>query len=400
MWWTMVAPLLLVSAAAQQILLEQEQQAVNGTRPRVAIIGAGIAGASAAWELKQLDERSLAPPRDITVYERTSSIGGRVQSIASSAEGIRGYFETGATHLYPDDWCLKDGAESVGLSTGGITAPPGSGDGVATKLQCDYNTPSWSSLARLSWKYGRSPWTFHKAVVSVRERWQRFARYTRFTSLESELVRNRLGGDLLHSARDSLTGHDISEQFQQDVVQPCIRARSYQDLADISGLAALIAVSGDPLEVKYRNNALLERMMRLSHADVHFDTEVTAVKSGDSRRYRLEFSTAGTQAGQAEYDSVIIATPLLPSGIDLSGLDLEDDPTKPTFLASHVTHLATDSTLTRNRTLTPLDVAITADQKSRSFRADVLTSSARHPSDILSIQQEVECDFGPCFPGD
>lgn len=86
------------------------------------------------------------------------------------------------------------------------------------------------------------------------------------------------------------------------------------------------------------NKALTEHTKRFSYADVRHVIQVVALSHGITRRYRLEISSLDDSVGlhvqSAAYDSVIIATPLLDSGIESSSLDLNDGAVLAALLAS------------------------------------------------------------------
>ncbi len=63
------------------------------TRPKIAIVGGGLAGLTAAWQLAQLD-----PTREITLYESTNRLGGTVETI--HREGF-------TIELGPDSWVTE-----------------------------------------------------------------------------------------------------------------------------------------------------------------------------------------------------------------------------------------------------------------------------------------------------
>ena len=107
-----------LAAAQQSTLLDHQNDRREGSR-KIAIVGSGVSGASTAWQLRRLADASAGLPSEITVYEQTATIGGRVQTIKSSTEGVRGYFEAGASHFSPDDWCIRDAIDDVGLSVRG-----------------------------------------------------------------------------------------------------------------------------------------------------------------------------------------------------------------------------------------------------------------------------------------
>lgn len=112
--------LILLSLASFRLAVDAEQipitapslDADNTVRSkRIAIIGAGIAGASAAYHLSEMYRSEL-----ITVYEAGPQVGGRVKSVKvyDGAYGSQ-HVETGAHAFYSDDECLKTAIDEVGL---------------------------------------------------------------------------------------------------------------------------------------------------------------------------------------------------------------------------------------------------------------------------------------------
>lgn len=95
-----VALLTLLVVADEQIPLGDSSPR---DPPRVAIVGAGITGASTAFRLQEITyPYSLY---SVTIFERESSIGGRVKPISPSLHD-HAVLEAGATHFFADDWCV------------------------------------------------------------------------------------------------------------------------------------------------------------------------------------------------------------------------------------------------------------------------------------------------------
>lgn len=112
MFGLLLFALLAFALDAEQISLGSH--AKPDSPKRVAIIGAGIAGASAAYQLHNYHRSRL--PIDITVYEAASQVGGRVKAV-KVYDGLHGnqYVETGAYSFYSSDDCLQDSIDEVGL---------------------------------------------------------------------------------------------------------------------------------------------------------------------------------------------------------------------------------------------------------------------------------------------
>lgn len=86
----------------------------HGRQERIAIIGAGIGGASAALQIHMLT-RNL-PAQDVTIFEREAVVGGRIKSAyLHPGEGMPKIIEEGATHFFEDDWCVRNAMLEVGL---------------------------------------------------------------------------------------------------------------------------------------------------------------------------------------------------------------------------------------------------------------------------------------------
>lgn len=233
---TLLTPLFVVADERQQPILSSW----NGQK-HIAIIGAGVTGASTAFRLKELVGPS--PFATVTMYESESNVGGRVQTIPRQPN-LHPVLEYGATSFYTDDWCLMTAMKNVGLKEqdGNPLARPRSlgvwdGHGLATGPQCNAESLSWWHL----WKYGLSPWRYRRAVRSKLANWQTFASLRTFDSLIKELDDVGLDGSVLGSAENYFSSLGVTRPFQMDFVQPCTRARFSQTLTDISGFSALMA---------------------------------------------------------------------------------------------------------------------------------------------------------------
>ena len=130
------------------------------TTPKIAIIGAGITGASLAHHLHQLAR--LRQPLDITVFEADGQVGGRVRSAYVHNEPAFGV-EVGAATFKEDDWCLINATQESGLKpvvrsrSGYRTAVWGGNELLVSYSERDkpVSGPRWPS-AEWAWRYGNS----------------------------------------------------------------------------------------------------------------------------------------------------------------------------------------------------------------------------------------------------
>jgi hypothetical protein len=102
----------LLSQIAVSLLQDGSQHSPTSSEtPRIAIIGAGVADASAAYHL----HFAAAPGTSITIFESSSRIGGRVRSLLIPDTHNRTFFETGASNFFTDDECLVQATQELGL---------------------------------------------------------------------------------------------------------------------------------------------------------------------------------------------------------------------------------------------------------------------------------------------
>ena len=127
---------------------------------KVAIIGAGIAGASAAYHL--CDQYAHAG-FEITIYEGNSQVGGRIKS-AKVYDGAYGQqVETGARSFYADDECVQFLVDETGLRRKlephyPVKKSVGVWDGASFifRGEGDLKGKTWTDWARYAWRYGIS----------------------------------------------------------------------------------------------------------------------------------------------------------------------------------------------------------------------------------------------------
>jgi hypothetical protein len=400
--WTSIS-----NAFGQQVPLASslDYQGPNESLERIAIIGAGIGGASAAFNIHELNVN--LPPQSVTIFESEFSVGGRVQSAyLYPLEGGLKTIEDGATHFFADDWCLVSAMQQVGLKprdTSWLIAHLAEGN-TRTDLRCNAESTSWKTLLRGRWKYGQSWGLLHSAVQSALQSWNSFGAPHKgpFSSTLKELKTAGLMENVCGRSTTYLNNLTISQELQMDMIQPCTRGRFSDDLSDISGLSALIAAGkSNRISIDNGNSRLIERMINLSEAHLRLGFLVTAISPGFSRRYKLSITRSSlNEAVQEaaededfEFDAVILATPLSKSRIDTARLNLRQSTVQSPLVQTHVTHFSSTIPLTSNLSVLPLDMNILKDMT-------VTTSSVAPNPNIWNIQRSSACFRRGCLPGD
>jgi len=378
--------LLLVGVRAhspQYPILEKYVASNNiSSRKQVAIIGAGIGGASVAHFIR--NNFYDFNPVDITVFESTAIIGGRMKSVKYRGHTV----ELGAQYWSKDDWCMGHAMSEVGLK--GTEKGPeyklerpqtvGVWGGEAFVLVETDTTEfsSWWHLAMSIWRegleawqlrkvsspywdlfratqrYGSSPLKLRAAILSKLQSYNEFGRKP-FDVLKDELFRAGLQGSILRSAQEYLQSLNLTSRFTSEIVQPSSGARFGQALTDIRGVASLVAIR-DILSKKVRiargNNRLIDRLVKLSDADLKLNTRVASITKGEEKKFKVTYeatsSTEGRQQASKsrEFDAVIIAAPFPYNGINMGSVELKvKRAPEPVYAEKHVTHFATPERL-------------------------------------------------------
>ncbi|WFD30991.1 hypothetical protein MSPP1_002019 [Malassezia sp. CBS 17886] len=347
---------------------------------RVAVIGAGASGASAAYFLSrahaQLARDGDAPecvdgsgaawgsPRrslHIDMFERSGVVGGRTATVQPLDDPGLPPVEIGASIFSNVNYNLVHASETFHLER---TAPRnistevwGLWDG--KKFLVDYYDGSTWSQLKMYWRYGRSPQVtmkiVDKAVSSfLRVYSPRFLHDTRrpsgypWRSVHDLVASLGFARVTAESARDHFIAKRVSALFVDDMVNAGTRMNYAQDVDDIHAFAGQVALGArGATSVRGGNAQLFEAMVNASGATVHFGAagEVTglmklvsyATQPCEGARWSV-----GTRDGYGRrYDAVLVAAPWQDSRIVL----LNTDRTLPAyaFQRLHVVVIATDA---------------------------------------------------------
>ncbi|MDI3341634.1 MAG: FAD-dependent oxidoreductase [Sphaerobacter sp.] len=283
---------------------------------RVGIVGAGIAGSSAAYFVRQV----LGDRVEIVVWDR-SGVGGRIREVELAGRRVA----AGASIAHSANRYLVQFVAMLGLHA---DRPPARSQGVWNGAGFDFVTsPSRrTTLLRTIRRYRLAPLRAQRLVrrtidrlvrvYDVLEQGQAFARpQDLFTFL-----------DLYHLSQQPSAAyfrrHGISERFLREMVDGISRANYGQD-ASIHALVNLISLAGAAMggylfSVREGNSRLCDGLLREAGATVHPGATVAAIAAvdeGDRPRYQVT-----TADGRADtFDAVIVATPLEVANLRLAG---------------------------------------------------------------------------------
>ncbi|KAI4094153.1 MAG: hypothetical protein LQ344_002407 [Seirophora lacunosa] len=340
--------------------------ACSGDEPvrNVAVIGAGSAGASAAYYLRQY--QSPCQPINITIYERNHYIGGRTTTV--NAYDDPDYpVELGGSIFVQVNHNLVNAAREFGLSinslqaSGKLDTPEvlGVWDGEEFVFtQSDASNRYWN-IAKLLWKYGYSPirtqTLMKKTVGSFLKMYQ--PPYFPFKSLSKTASELGILGATAVTGEQYLESSGISSHFAHDIIQASTRVNYAQNLNQIHGLETMVCMATDgAMSIKGGNWQIFANMIAVSGAILHLNTSVTSItKDTSSGKYTIETSTPPLHPAQdvlsssveeTNYDTIILASPLQSSHLEFRP-PLPSPPAKIPYVSQHVTLFTSPYPLSR-----------------------------------------------------
>ncbi|KAI9844932.1 MAG: hypothetical protein M1837_005218 [Sclerophora amabilis] len=325
---------------------DQTQQVLKGQQPhRVAIIGAGSAGSSAAYYLNKFSSDANTPT-DITVFERSSYIGGRSTTVNVFSNPLEPV-EVGGSVFVEVNKNLVNAAKEFGLETNRLQdSRPTQQDGAAAERLGIWNgeefiftqsdsSPSWWNTAKLLWKYGMAPVRTQRLMKSTVGTFLKMyeAPHFPFRSLSRVALDLGLTAITGSTGEQYLDENGIAPPFSTDIIQASTRVNYAQNLPLIHGLETMVCMATDGAKaVKGGNWQIFAGMIDSSGADVRLNTSVTDIYPKPDGTFEIA-SQGGDQSTTTSsvppgiladpstsetFDTVILAAPLQYSKIDIS----------------------------------------------------------------------------------
>ncbi|KJR83478.1 prenylcysteine oxidase [Sporothrix schenckii 1099-18] len=360
----------LVAAAAGLLPTTTASNAADtaDTPPRrIAVIGAGAAGASTAYHLRQFaDQDGVAV--NITLFEKTDRIGGRAL-VAHAFDDPNQPVELGASIFVEVDAILQGAAADFSLPripAGGGNDDDGSDsgmlgiwDGDRLVYTQDDRAYGWWNLVRLVWTYGTAPYRADKLMqATVRQFLALYEPpYFPFRSLTTRAYELELAYVTSQTGDQFLRANGVSDLYAHDIVQASTRASYASNLARLHGLETMMALApaGGASQIRGGNWQLFDHMVRAGGAAVRRNTSVTAIdlvpgSAPPHSKYVVKTTTttqavdgAGRSASSddgAEYDDIVLATPYQFSSIAAGDGVLQTGIDAIPYVALHVTLFA------------------------------------------------------------
>ncbi|GAQ86866.1 hypothetical protein KFL_003170040 [Klebsormidium nitens] len=282
---------------------------------KVAIIGSGVAGSSAAYFLNKED-----PTHEVHVFEQHEYVGGRVKDVYLAGDR----FEAGATIVHRLNKHMMGFAKMLNLTEAEpVYVGPSLGiwNGHEFVLRLDSVVgsgawwarflDSWVTRMRMLWRYGLSPIWEQQYVTAMLANFTTIydkIAVTPYASMEALLSDMGLYAPTQRQLAEELLAHGVDPLFINEICVAISRI-NYGQNTTISGLAGGVSMAGgDGNTVGFAQGLqrIPEGLLALSGATVHLNTTVLSVTT-TPKGYKLE--TTNPQAPNL-FDAVLVATPL------------------------------------------------------------------------------------------
>lgn len=321
------------------------EPASTGVAPlRVAVIGAGIGGTSAAYFLHK-----KLPTAKIDILEANQVVGGRLATLFAAGRE----YEIGGSIIHPANRLMVQLRDTCHLEP--LTDPDGGGSfallttSTSTSHHIAYQPPAWAgpvglklslllryglfSLVRLDNFVGSLLETFGQ-IYPLLEEGRGYPTLAEMLTAMSPRPEKRQAAaaaepppELIHLTQldlaTKLESLGLGRQLVEELVMVATKVNYGQlpaQLHSLVGAVSLAGTQGDLWRIKGGNYRLPECLIKLSQANLHLHTRVTEVsrpnQTTTGHRYRLhleEPSESGPpRPATRDYDLVIVARPLTP----------------------------------------------------------------------------------------
>ncbi|KAG6885530.1 hypothetical protein C0993_000526 [Termitomyces sp. T159_Od127] len=309
--------------------------------PRVAIIGAGAGGSSAAFWISKAKERFNVSV-EVDVYEKASYIGGRSITVYPYGNSSLPPLELGASVFVAANKNLWRASDEFNLTRQAFGAGGRRGVWDGEDLVFTFGDSWWDTIKALV-RYGvlahKRTQQIVKAVVE---------RYLTIYSLDSpnwdSIADISAALDYSNMTRDTATSFfaqvGVAKRFASELIEGATRVNYGQNLDDIHALGGIVSLATDDARgIKGGNFQLFEQFLKRSGAHVHLNTQVSniSVSTSPSTQWTIKSSL-----GEKNYKAVILAAPFHSTGIAIPPSLADSIPEQP-YVHLHVTLLTTTS---------------------------------------------------------
>ncbi|KAG7099795.1 hypothetical protein E1B28_001607 [Marasmius oreades] len=313
----------------------------HGT-PRIAIIGAGAGGSSAAFWIAKAKER-FGVDVEIDVYEKESYVGGRSTTVQPYDDPSLPPVELGASIFVKANKNLWRATQDFNLTLKGFEDEYGdTGIWNGEKLLFTMGS-SWWDTAKMFFRYGiNAPRRTDSIVKSMIQDYlhlysQDAPKWDNINTLATTL------GFLDMTANTTANFFEakgVAANFVREIIEAATRVNYGQNTDSIHALegACSLATTG-AAQVSEGNYQIFQRFLNYSQATVHLNTQVTRITSRPSS---LGPWIVHSDQGSMAYKGIILAAPFHYTNIEFPPSIASQVPKQP-YVHLHVTLLSTKS---------------------------------------------------------
>ncbi|OCH92435.1 FAD/NAD(P)-binding domain-containing protein [Obba rivulosa] len=318
---------------------------------RIAIVGAGAGGSSAAFWIAKAKER-FGLDVEVDVFEKNDYIGGRSTVVYPYGNISLEPVELGASIFVKANKNLWRATEEFELDRVGFEDDDnvmGVWDGSKFRLTTGggWFFGGWWDKLKIIWRYGLDAPSRTQSIVGsmIDEYLELYAKTApRFDNI-TELTQT-MGWThwVAQTTAEFFDSRGIDRRFTRELIEAATRVNYGQNVDSIHALEGLCSLAATGASsVKGGNFQIFEQFLARSGARVHLNTSVTALSqySKDETSGWL-VTTSGSAQPQA-YRAVVLAAPFHTSSIALAApTEMPSIPTQP-YVHLHVTLLSTAS---------------------------------------------------------
>ncbi|KAE8153951.1 Prenylcysteine lyase-domain-containing protein [Aspergillus avenaceus] len=310
---------------------------------RVAIIGAGAAGSSAAYSLRKYADTS-STPIEITVFERAPYIGGRSTTV-NVFDDAAYPVELGASIFVEINYNLMNASRELGLlvSSASHARPKETDDSLGiwdgNEFVFVLQNTNWWNLGKLLWRYGWAPIRTQSLMKKTVGKFLRLYEEPMFPFRSLTAAAAAVGLLDATSTPGSvfLTENNISPDFSREIIQASTRVNYGQNLGLIHGLESMVCMATDgAVAIKGGNWQIFHGMLKSARADIRLNHTATSVQRNRDNTLTLTTKPNGSKKEKQVFDEVVIAGPLQDAGLTFTP-SVEKQPDEIPYVTLHVT---------------------------------------------------------------
>ncbi|KAG8962365.1 hypothetical protein FRC05_005372 [Tulasnella sp. 425] len=332
-------------------VVQATQVQLGATPPlRVAIIGAGAGGSSAAFWIHKAKERHGMDVQ-VDIFEKLNYVGGRSITVHPYNDPSLPSEELGASIFVPANKNLFRAAQEFGLDMIELFDEDDVTLWDGDQVLFTY-TGSWWDNLKILWRYGyRSPSKTQALTQQMTDRV--LTMYTpslaHWTSIQGLSKALGFANYTTQSGFDLFTSQGVRPKFAEEMIEAATRVNYAQDVTTIHGVGAGVCmVAGGAAQIAGGNYKIFEEFIKRSGAKLHLNTTVSGLQKSLSASTSKHVWTLDGDSNipSTPYDHVILAAPFASSGITIQDSSASFLP-KVEYVRLHVTLVSTTSSSAR-----------------------------------------------------